>query len=135
MKGIYANIVWWVIILWGLIDAAINRQTSPQWKEMSNVALEYNLVYGSLGIFLVAGIVGLLKKKRWGYSLALSVNGTLAVLPLTIFVTSMVLLPDAPLSELLELQIINLIAGLISLGFFVWLLRSKKSLGYAKNGM
>ena len=125
MKIIYANIIWYICILIGLSLAALDRHSSSNWEDMIDVRNNYDVLYGFLGICLVICIAGLLSKKRWGYSIAVTANATLSILPLGIFVMSLyMLLPDVSFKELLVINLSNLVAGIVSLGFWIWLVKS-----------
>jgi len=125
MKIIYANIIWYICILIGLGFAALDRHNSSNWENMIDVRNNYDVLYGFLGIYLAVCIVGLLSKKSWGYSVAISANATLSLLPLGIFIASLfMLLPDLSFLELLISNLTNLVAGIVSLGFWLWLVKS-----------
>ncbi|MCG7899777.1 MAG: hypothetical protein JAY85_15145 [Candidatus Thiodiazotropha weberae] len=129
MKALYVNAIWFVILIVGLIGAAVQRHTSLDWSEMSDVRMNYDLLYGSLAIYLAISVYGLLAKRNWGYSLSVAANATLTVMPLAIFVASMFLVyPDVGFIELLKISMGNLAVGFISLCFWVWLVLSKEKL-------
>ena len=125
MKVIYANIIWYVCILIGLGFAALNRHSSSDWVNMADVRNNYDILYGLLGVYLVVCIAGLLLKKRWGHSIAVSANAIFSLLPLGIFIASLyMLLPDLSFIELLENSSTNIVIGVISLVFWIGLLKS-----------
>ena len=125
MKIIYANIIWYVCILIGLGFAALNRHNSSDWGNMTDVRNNYDVLYGFLGIYLVVCIAGLLLKKSWGYSIAVTANAIFSLLPIGILLASLyMLLPDLSFIELLEINLTNIVVGVISLVFWVWLLKS-----------
>lgn len=125
MKVIYANIIWFTAILFGLVGAAMNRRSGPDWESMPDVRTNYDVLYGILGIYLVVCIVGLLIKKSWGYSAAVSANVTLSMLPIGIFVASLfMLMPDITFIEILNINLGNLLVGLVSIVFWVLLVKS-----------
>ena len=125
MKVIYANIIWYVCILIGLGFAALNRHNSSDLGNMTDVRYNYDVLYGLLGIYLVVCIAGLLLKKRWGYSIAVTANAIFSLLPIGILLASLyMLLPDLSFIELLEINLTNIVVGVISLVFWVWLLKS-----------
>ena len=135
MKVIYANIIWFAAILFGLVGAALNRRSDPGWVGMPDVRTNYDVVYGILGIYLLVCIVGLLIKKSWGYSAALSANATLSIIPIVLFVGSFfMLMPDITFIELLNISLGNLLAGLVSIVFWVLLVKSNvKSIYVSKS--
>ena len=129
MKGIYANILWFIFLIFGLIAAALQRHTSIEWSEMSDLKMKYDLVYGSLAIYLAICVFGLLSKRKWSYSSSVAANATLTVLPLAIFIGSLYLVsPDISFYGLLKISMGNLAVGIVSLCFWVWLAKSKDKL-------
>lgn len=118
MKVIYANIIWYSAIIIGLVSAAVIRHTNNDWENMPNVRGNYDVLYGILGMYLVACIVGLLSRKAWGYSIAISENAMFTILPLSIFITTIfMLMPDITFIEILRVNLSNLVVGLVSLIF------------------
>ena len=92
---------------------------------MPDVRNNYDLVYGLLGLYVGVSIVGLLSKKKWGYSFALSANVTLAIIPISILIVSIVMLePDASFMNVMEINLTNIVVGLVSFGFWVYLVKS-----------
>jgi len=125
MKVIYANIIWYAAILLGLIGAALNRHSNADWESMPDVRGNYDALYGILGLYLVLCIVGLVSKKSWGYSVTVSANATLSMLPLSIFAPSLfMLMPDISFVEVLNINLSNLVVGFVSLILWVWLVKS-----------
>lgn len=125
MKGIYANITWYAFIVFGLLSAGYNRHTSKEWERVADVRLNYDLLFGTLLIFLVVCIVGLFNRKKWGYKMAVSTNATLTILPVTaLIVTLPMTYQELGLLKILEINAINLLIGLVSLVFWIWLVKS-----------
>jgi len=125
MKGIIANILWYVVILFGLGFAALNRRSDPIWEAIVDVRMNYDILYGALGIILVLCITGLILKKRWGYHIAVSANATLTLLPGAIFVVSLItLIHDITLFEIIRINVSNIIVCVVSLVFWLWLVKS-----------
>jgi len=94
---------------------------------MADIRYEYDIMYGFLTICLVATIIGLLLKRKWGYTFAVTANAALAAISFGILCVSLILvLPELDILQILKINLINMIAGLISLGFFIWLMKSKK---------
>ena len=79
MKVIYANIVFFLIVLYGLIGAALIRLTSEFWQQMDSVKTEYDLISLIFVIWLVVTIIGLAMKKPWAYVQALFANAVIAI--------------------------------------------------------
>ena len=66
MKGIYANIIWFAIVIFGLSGAAFWRHNSTEWASMADSRLVYNLVYGLVAMYLIVATVGLIIKRKVG---------------------------------------------------------------------
>jgi hypothetical protein len=64
MKGTYANIVWHAFVVYGLLSEGFKRHTSQDWESISDVRIKYDVIFGSLVIFLVICIIGLIYKKK-----------------------------------------------------------------------
>ncbi len=125
MKLIYANIVWFGILIIGITNANLGRFTSEDWGSMEDVRLKYTLLYGVVTLLLAASITGLLLKKKWGYELALASNTSMALLPIALFIASFIMLPALSPEELLSSHALNLIVGLVSLIFWLAQVRSR----------
>jgi len=115
MKIIYANIIWFGILIIGITVANLSRFNSSEWESMADTRLNYTLFYGGISLLLAASICGLLLKRKWGYELALASNSTIALLPISLFVSSFFLAPELPAVELLSIHSMNLVVGVISL--------------------
>lgn len=125
MKGIYANITWYTLVIVGLINAGYYRHTSHDWRGMTESRLNYDLLFGSLVIFLVICIIGLFRKKKWGYYLAVSANATLTISPICVLVVTLVMTyQELSILDIFQINSENLITGAISLVFWVWLVKS-----------
>ena len=125
MKGVYANIAWFLLVVAGLVLAFVDRHTAQGWSSMSDVRVMYDLLYGSLALYLVGCATGLFLKRKWAYQHALAANVTLALLPCGMLLGSLwLLLPDLGLVSLLKIQAINLAIGFVSLCFWLYLRRS-----------
>ena len=124
MKIIYINLVWFALLIIGIINAAIGRHTSEVWEGMTGARSNYNFLYAGIGLLLLTSIVGILLKRKWGYELTLSANSTMTLLPLSIFCASFFLLPSYSTIEIITLHATNLTIGLISLFFWVYQVRS-----------
>jgi len=126
MKVIYANIVFFLIVLYGLIGAALIRLTSDFWQEMDSVKTEYDLVSLIFVIWLVVTIIGLAMKKPWAYVQALFANAVIAIVPFLLFViATIMLLGEIDHIETIKGSIRDFIASAI--GFIFWLLLYKSS--------
>ena len=126
MKGIYANIIWFAIVIFGLSGAAFWRHNSTEWASMADSRLVYNLVYGLVAMYLIVATVGLIIKRKWGYVFAVSANAMLALISIGLLLASLVMArPTLSVQEIVQINSSNLLAGLVSLCFCVWLLKSK----------
>ena len=126
MKIIYANIVFFLIVLYGLVGAAIIRLTSDFWQEMNSVKTEYDLVSLIFVIWLVVTTIGLVMKKPWAYVHALSANAVIAIVPVLLFIIATIILwGEVDHIETIKGSIGDFIAAAI--GFVFWLLLYKSN--------
>ncbi len=131
MKGIYANIVWYAIIVYGLVGAAVHRHSSADWEGMADARMNYDLVFGGLALYLIVSAVGLMLKRKWGYLLAVSANATLALAPMAVLIASLVIVfPALSVIEVLQSNLVNLVLGVVSLGFWIWIVKSNIKVSY-----
>lgn len=129
MKLIYANVAWFIFIVFGIAGATIQRHSTLDRQSMSDIIVGYDLLFGSVAVYLIICVLGLIKKTKWSYSFSVSANSTLALLPLSIFVASLFMLfPDIGFAETLKMNVANLVVGFISLYFWVSLSKYKKKL-------
>ncbi len=136
MKLIYANTIWLAVIILGLVGAALNRRSGPDWESMPDVRTNYDFLYGIIGIYLVVCIVGLVSKKKWGYSATIFANAILSIIPLGIFsATLFMLMPDISFIEILNINLGNLAVGLVSLVFWVLLTKSNAKSSYVRESI
>ena len=119
MKIIYANIAWFALLIFGITIANLDRFNSAEWEGMSDVRFNYTLLYGGVTLLLVASIAGLILKRKWGYELALASNSVMALLPISLFVASLFLLPELAASELVSIHFMNLVVSIVSLAFWL----------------
>jgi hypothetical protein len=124
MKIIYANIVWFSLLIIGITIANLGRFNSEEWDDMSGFRFNHTLLYGGVSLLLVFSIAGLLLKRKWGYELALASNSTMALLPISLFVASFILLPELSALELIAIHATNLVVGVVSLVFWLSQVRS-----------
>jgi fluoride ion exporter CrcB/FEX len=122
-KIIYANVIWFLIVLIGTVAASINRHTSATWNQMPDVRLKYDLLYvWVLGVFLLLASIGLLRKKKWGYKLAMSFNYVLAALAF-IPIIGLVIFYKVSLSETVAMtwpaNLNNYVISVISIVFII----------------
>ncbi len=118
-----------MLIISDLIYDAIQRYTSTEWSKMTDVRLNYDLVFSVLVLFLVACVYGLFTKQKWGYSFAMSANGILVAISLASFLISLHLfLTDISLLEIFDMNLVNLSVSVISFCFCILLYRSKDKL-------
>ena len=133
VKIIYANTIWYAAILVGLVNAAFHRHNETDWQGMSDVRSNYDILYGALGLYLVVCIVGLLFKKNWGLSAAIYANAALAFIPLGIFLVSIFLLmPDINFIQILTINLSNLLVGIVSFVFWLWLVKTRAKTKHAQ---
>jgi hypothetical protein len=123
MKLIYANIIWFTLLIFGILNASIGRFNSEEWISMSDVRLKYTLLYGGVILFLIISIIGLLLKKSWGYKIALTSNLIMTLIPLSMFFVSFFILSEIPISEIFSIHAFNLTVGIVSLIFWLAQLR------------
>lgn len=80
-KIVYANIIWFLVVMASTVGASIARHESTEWDKMEGVRLNYDILFvGVFGIYCLVSIVGLLKRKKWGYSSAMGFNYVIAFL-------------------------------------------------------
>jgi hypothetical protein len=123
MKLIYANIIWFILLILGILNASIGRFNSEEWISMSDVRLKYTLLYGGVMLYLIISIIGLLLKKSWGYKIALISNSIMTLIPLSMFFVSFFILSEMPISEIVSIHAFNLTVGIVSLVFWLAQLR------------
>lgn len=64
-----------------LVMAAADRHASEFWDSMPDVRQNYDLLFvGVFGGMFLASVVGVLKRKKWGYEFIVSFNYVLAFL-------------------------------------------------------
>lgn len=119
MKIIYANIIWFSLLIIGITIANLGRFSSEEWDGMSGVRFNHTLLYGGVSLLLVLSIAGLILKRKWGYELALASNSTMALLPISLFVASFILLQEMSVLELISIHATNLVVGVVSLVFWL----------------
>lgn len=96
-KIVCANIVWFLIVIASAVSASISRHGSTEWDKMADVRMNYDVVFvGVFGSYCLVSIVGLLKRKKWGYSSAMGFNYVIAALSI---IPMLGLRNDIPLSE------------------------------------
>ena len=121
MKLIYANIFWFIILVIGLVNTISNRFLSREWGSMVDVRNNYTALFVFVIILLLAAVIGLLRKKKWGYNLSVTSNSIMAMIPISWFLVSFFWLPSLSAKEILNIHSSNLIVGIISLFFWVTL--------------
>ena len=126
MKIIYANIVFFLVVLYSLIGAALIRLTSDFWQSMESFTTEYDLVSLVFVVWLVVTTIGLVMKKQWAYVHALSANAVIAVVPVLLFIIATIMLwGEIDHIETAKRSINDFTASAI--GFVFWLLLYKSS--------
>lgn len=125
-KVVYANIIWFLVVMASTIGASLARHGSPQWDKMADVRLYYDILFvGIFGCYCAVSIVGLLKRKKWGYSSAMGFNYVIAALSVipVLGLLFFSLLNDIPLSEVSDanwgITPSGIALGLISLVFII----------------
>ena len=74
-KIVYANLTWFIIIVAAAIGGSINRHASSTWDAMPDVRLNYDLMFvGAFALLLILSLIGIYKKKNWGYVWAMTFN-------------------------------------------------------------
>jgi uncharacterized membrane protein YeaQ/YmgE (transglycosylase-associated protein family) len=91
MKVIYSNIIFFALLIIGLVGAAIDRSTTDFWDDMPEVKIKYDIIWGTIGLFVAFTTIGMLFRKRWAYQLAIAINGIFTLLPIMIFATNTVM--------------------------------------------
>ncbi|MCU7919703.1 MAG: hypothetical protein KZQ95_15295 [Candidatus Thiodiazotropha sp. (ex Epidulcina cf. delphinae)] len=92
---------------------------------MADVRIKYDIVFGSLVILLIVCIIGLIYRKKWAYSLAVSANATLTLIPITVLLVSLAMThQELGIINVIEINAVNLSIGLVSLCFWVWMVKS-----------
>jgi len=86
---------------------------------MGDVRFKYTIFYGLVLLLLVVSIAGLLLKRKWGFQLALASNVSFTLLPIALLMASVIMLPTLPVSELISHSALNLVAGGVSLFFWM----------------
>ena len=125
MKIIYANIVFFILVLYGIAGAAVERFVSSFWQDMGAVKTEYDVVWSLFSIWLLVTIIGLVLKKPWAYAHALSANAVLAILPIILLsLASFVFWEGLNVLSLLQEIIFELSVSIISFMFFIILFKS-----------
>ena len=77
-KIVWGYILFFVYIIAALIGGIIFRRISPEWEQMENVRLQYDLLFGvGLSAFCLIVIIGLVLCKEWGRLFAISLNSIL----------------------------------------------------------
>jgi len=66
-KVIWANTIFFIYVLFGVVGGVIYRNISSEWENMKDVRLEYDLFFGlGFSALSILAIVGLLLRKEWG---------------------------------------------------------------------
>jgi hypothetical protein len=91
MKVIYSNIIFFTLLIIGLVGAAIDRMTTSFWHDMPDVKMNYDIIWGIVGLFVAFTIFGMLLRKKWAYQFAIALNGIFTILPIMIFVTTTIM--------------------------------------------
>jgi len=128
MKVIYANIVFFIIVLYGLVGAALIRLTSSFWETMDGVKTEYDLVSLICAVWLLVTIVGLILRKPWAYTHALSIDAVIAIVPIILLIiASSILWQEINHIETLKGIAYDLLFSAVSFGFWLTLCKSSNT--------
>ena len=128
----FLNIGWFCVVLYGLVGGVLDRGGNSEfWAQSPNTALNYNLIFGFLGLIILAGIIGLVMSKNWGVIWSICGNAILAFTSLGTFVIYRVMVSEyESLGDTITARIDNLSIFVIGtvLGILLWVNRRK--LGY-----
>ena len=125
MKVIYANTIFYALILFGLVGAAVNRHLSANWQDMNDVKNNYDIIGVIFCIWLVSTIYGLFKRKAWAYSHALSLNAVMAIVPvLLLTVATYMLWKEIDFLEVLISYLDHFLVSAVAFIFWLMLLKS-----------
>ena len=120
MKIIYANIVFYIFVLYGLLGSTVTRLLSTDWQNMGTVKAEYDFIWLAFSIWIIVIIYGLLKNKKWSYDHALSINAVLAFTPIILISVAIFMLwQDLIILDLLQGTVFEITISI--LGFVFWL--------------
>lgn len=130
-KVIYANLIWFLIIMVGTVRAAIYRHTSESWQCMpASVIRNYDLMFvGAYGCLFLISLVGILKRKRWGYECAMGFNYTLSALVIIPFIAIFIftITNGIPLSFLSQIDLATylnyIVVSIVSIVFIFFMRR------------
>ena len=135
-KVIYANLIWLFIIVVGAVAASIFRHSSGAWDIMPNVRMNYDILFvgGFCCLFIIA-IIGILKRKRWGYEFTMCFNYILVMLAFIPIIIGIfyVLKSSIPFHLIWEANLQNLVIGLVSIIFVFFMRRPNIKLLFEKN--
>ena len=130
-KIIYANLVWFIIIFTGAVIGSVNRHSSPTWDTIPDVRLNYDLMFvGVFGLILLISLIGIYKKRSWGYNSAMFFNYILVTFSVTPIIGMLIyaFINDFTISNLMEIDWSFTSAGFftsaISIVFVVYMRKS-----------
>ena len=134
-KIIWGNIIFLIYIIAALLGGVVSRHQSPEWQEMKDIRMEYDLLFGSLAILCAGVIIGLLLRKEWGRQLAISINFILffssAILRAAFYLFSKVSWGEG----ILVIDLDAIAISILSLFFLVALTRQKVKTLYLINNI
>lgn len=108
------NLIWFTFLLYGLGGAAYVRHTSPSYADATELRLMYDLIYlVGLGGLILLAILGIILRKKWGYSVSIIVNAVIPVLALGIFIIG-IFMTDLQFGDVLRINANNLAGGFVS---------------------
>ncbi len=127
MKIVYTNLIYFALLIYGLVGAAIDRLNSSIWHNMPDVKLKYDLIWGVIALWVAVTLVGMILRKKWAYQSAIAVNASFTLLPITIFIASTIMLwQEINLVDSITNYSIHLSIGIISCTFWLSLMLSKR---------
>jgi hypothetical protein len=111
----------------GAIAASIFRHTSAVWADMPDVRLNYDIIFVVFfGILVFSASIGLLKKRKWGYEIAMLFNYILGLSLILPFIAIAIFYfeNNIPISEMSKLEYFgnnlnNLVIGSVSVFFII----------------
>ena len=126
-KVIYANLIWLFIIVLGAIAASIFRHASGSWDIMPDVRMNYDILFvcGFCCLFIIS-LIGILKRKKWGYEFTMCFNYILIMLAFIPIIIGIIyaLKSSIPFHIIWNANLQNLIIGVVSIVFVFFMKRS-----------
>lgn len=121
MRLIYGNIIWFLALIAGLVYMFYYRAVSPEWESMGEVKTFYNIFYAVVIILLATSIALTLRKKNYGYKLAVELNLSLGLLILAQFTIVLIMVPEIGALNHAQQSVQNLFVAVVCLIFWYFL--------------